>query len=350
MTKPKEEGGGGYDEETARKVCGKMKAELEESFSWTSEFDVLRPYRKLIRFKAIHPIKTFHPHEWPHLRVYLEDELKNSAESLVGKPLFLDHWKPLRGSILGAHYEDGALEGIADLEDEDVLQMIRDGQIKYGSVQFRWKTLENVNGVAPRGINYEHFSLLKDLEPGDPEATVEIWESIIKQLKEAKGLAPPNPQASAEGSETEDKMKMDKEEIVKIVVESVKEQLAKYDLKIKEAEWDTEYINNLPDDAFAYIESGGEKDEQGKTTPRNLRHFPYKNAQGNLSPNHVRNGLARLGQELGDWATADAKAQIKKRLCAAAKELEIESEVCGLEEQAGEEPLKRENRKPTRKD
>jgi len=365
MTKPKSEGGGGYDEETARKVCGKMKAELEESFSWTGEFDVLRPYRKLIRFKAIHPIKTFHPHEWPHLRVYLEDELKKSAETLVGKPLFLDHWKPLKGSVLGAHYEDGALEGIADLEDEDVLQMIRDGQIKYGSVQFRWKTLENVNGVAPRGINYEHFSLLKDLEPGDPEATVEVWESIARELKEAK--SPPADSETGPKLDKKGELKLSEqivepslEDRVKGLeqsVENIYSRIAEVEgvltAKIetllalvphvestKEAEWDTEYINDLDDDCFAYIEPGGEKDEQGKTAPRSLRHFPYKNAQGNLSPDHVRNGLARLGQELGDWATADAKAQIKKKLCAAAKELEIESEVCGLGEQTSGEPPK----------
>jgi hypothetical protein len=33
-------------------------------------------------------------------------------------------------------------------------------------------------------------------------------------------------------------------------------------------------INDLPDSMFAYIESGGKKDEQGKTVPRSLRHFP----------------------------------------------------------------------------
>jgi len=219
MMKPKEEGGGGYDEETAKKVCGKLKAELEESFSWASDLEVLKPYRHLIHGKAIHPVKTYHPCEWPQLRVYLEEELKKSAETLIGKPLFLDHVRPLNGSVLGAHYEDGALEYIARAEDEDALRMIRNGQIKHASVQFEWKTLENVNGVAPRGITFQHLSLLKDMEPGDLASSVEIWESIAKELKEAqivtttilrdgrsKDLTPPNPQ---KGSETEDKIKME---------------------------------------------------------------------------------------------------------------------------------------------
>ena len=101
---------------------------------------------------------------------------------------------------------------------------------------------------------------------------------------------------------------------------------------MKEAEWDTEYVNNLPDSAFAYIEAGGEKDEQGKTTPRNLRHLPFKNAEGNIDHDHLVNALGRLPQtEISD----EAKAQAKKKLCAAVNswnsehEDKIESEVCG---------------------
>jgi len=100
--------------------------------------------------------------------------------------------------------------------------------------------------------------------------------------------------------------------------------------KVSEAEWDTAYINDLSDDCFAYIAPGGEKDDQGKTAPRSLRHLPYKNAQGNLDADHVRNALARLDQT---DISAEAKAEAKKKLCAAAKELNIASEVCGLTDQ-----------------
>jgi len=117
---------------------------------------------------------------------------------------------------------------------------------------------------------------------------------------------------------------MNEEELKKLVEEKVKEALEKH---VKEAEWDTEYINNLPDDAFAYIEAGGQKDEQGKTVPRSLRHLPFKNAEGNLDADHVRNALARLDQT---DIPAEAKTEAKKKLCAAAKELSIASEVCGL--------------------
>ena len=65
--------------------------------------------------------------------------------------------------------------------------------------------------------------------------------------------------------------------------------------------------NNLPDDAFAYIESGGRKDKSGKTVPRNLRHFPIHDAA------HVRNALSRAPQSpFGDKAMPKIRAAAQK--------------------------------------
>jgi len=63
--------------------------------------------------------------------------------------------------------------------------------------------------------------------------------------------------------------------------------------------------NDLPDSAFLYIEPGGKKDKDGKTVPRGLRHFPYRNAQGGLDEAHIRNALGRIPQSS---VSADAKA------------------------------------------
>ena len=49
----------------------------------------------LIRGRALHPIKTYHPEEWPEVRVYLEEELAASAPTLAGKPLLIDHFQQL---------------------------------------------------------------------------------------------------------------------------------------------------------------------------------------------------------------------------------------------------------------
>lgn len=62
------------------------------------------------------------------------------------------------------------------------------------------------------------------------------------------------------------------------------------------AKWSTAYINDLPDSAFLYIKPGGEKDDQGKTTPRDLRYFPYKDAEGNVDLPHLRNAISRAPQ------------------------------------------------------
>lgn len=79
------------------------------------------------------------------------------------------------------------------------------------------------------------------------------------------------------------------------------------------AEWTTEYINDLPDSAFAYIEPGGHKDEEGKTVPRSKRHFPLKNKNGELDPAHVRNALARAPQSpFGRRAMAKIREAARK--------------------------------------
>ena len=83
------------------------------------------------------------------------------------------------------------------------------------------------------------------------------------------------------------------------------------------AEWTTAYINDLPDGAFLYIEPGGEKDDEGKTKPRSLRHFPFKDSGGAVDLPHLRNALARIPQSnlpanVKTAATAKARALLEK--------------------------------------
>lgn len=80
--------------------------------------------------------------------------------------------------------------------------------------------------------------------------------------------------------------------------------------------------NDLPDSAFAVIEKGGKKDDSGKTTPRNYRHLPYKNADGSIDLPHLRNALARMNQikaNSPDDSTDRIKTIARKVLVAAAK-------------------------------
>ena len=80
------------------------------------------------------------------------------------------------------------------------------------------------------------------------------------------------------------------------------------------AEWSTAYMNDLPDSAFLYIEPGGSKDSEGKTKPRSLRHFPYKDASGAVDLPHLRNALSRIPQ-------SNMSADVKARLTAKAQRI-----------------------------
>lgn len=65
---------------------------------------------------------------------------------------------------------------------------------------------------------------------------------------------------------------------------------------LEKAAWTAAYVNDLPDDAFLFVESGGEKDDDGKTVPRALRHFPVRSHTGEVSLPHLRNALSRIPQ------------------------------------------------------
>jgi hypothetical protein len=98
----------------------------------------------------------------------------------------------------------------------------------------------------------------------------------------------------------------------------------------EKADWSAAYVNNLPDEAFAHIEPGGKKDAEGKTTPRSLRHLPYKGPDGKPDAAHTRNALARLNQtQIPDAAKASAHG----KLSAAASKLGI-----GVEKEAIQAP------------
>jgi len=87
---------------------------------------------------------------------------------------------------------------------------------------------------------------------------------------------------------------------------------------VKLAKWTTKYINDLPDSAFIYIAPGGKKDKEGKTVPRSLRHFPYKDHTGKIDRAHVQNALARINQAK---IPASAKLKALRKLLRIAKRL-----------------------------
>jgi hypothetical protein len=83
--------------------------------------------------------------------------------------------------------------------------------------------------------------------------------------------------------------------------------------ELAKAQWTRAFINELPDDAFLYIESGGAKDDAGKTVPRSLRHFPYRDRSGDVDVAHLRNAIARIPQSTAVGLTDDKKNELQER-------------------------------------
>lgn len=112
------------------------------------------------------------------------------------------------------------------------------------------------------------------------------------------------------------------EQLANTMLQKLQREIAEADSSDEEAElveavWTAKHVNDLPDSSFALIESGGEKDEEGKTKPRSLRHLPYKDASGKVDLPHLRNARARIKHLKGISAALIAKAQ--RKLDAAAK-------------------------------
>ncbi len=79
------------------------------------------------------------------------------------------------------------------------------------------------------------------------------------------------------------------------------------------AVWSRAFINDLPDSSFFYIAPGGEKDEDGKTTPRSLRKFPYKDDDGSVDLPHLRNAIARIPQSDAEGLTDEKKESLQDK-------------------------------------
>lgn len=195
-------------------------------------------------------------------RVYTAKELQAAASSLSERPLNINH-DPARelpfpeNQVLAARYEDGVVECIIQVSDRKTKSMIDSGEISKVSVEGIY--LNEANNTKdtefPTSLHFRALALLtSDDSPGDP------LTAILKDHAISEGRT--------------------------IIIEKI----------ILDGEWSNSFVNELPDSSFAAISPGGKKDEQGKTTPRSLRHLPYKDANGNINKAHLQNALARLSQ------------------------------------------------------
>ena len=225
-----------------------------EAFQWVG--DLIPEEHEghyFIRGRAIHPCKTYHPHEWPQIRVYLEEELVKSAPSLTDKPLTLDHTTELDppNKVLQSAWEDGAVEYVAEVS-KPIYELVKSGEIQHVSVEYDWHVLEKLDGVAPRGLELTGLSLLRQMKPGDATSSAEVWEGIVNKLMEMKKLSEPTLEERVKRLEEAFKLKEQDVEREKLHQKQL-QRAEKYGIKPKQGgnlTKPSEY-EKIPEDQFA---------------------------------------------------------------------------------------------------
>lgn len=79
-----------------------------------------------------------------------------------------------------------------------------------------------------------------------------------------------------------------------------------------------EYVDNLPDSAFAVIKSGGTKDSEGKTAPRSLRMLPHHDDAGEIVNEDCKSLVE--SSDLTDSERTEALSHFELHGAAASKE------------------------------
>lgn len=70
--------------------------------------------------------------------------------------------------------------------------------------------------------------------------------------------------------------------------------------------------NELPDSAFLFIEAGGRQDDEGKTVPRSLRHFRYRDTEGAVDETAVKVAIESI-QTAGTYLDSQQKTRLEAR-------------------------------------
>ncbi|RLI20126.1 hypothetical protein DRO54_06960, partial [Candidatus Bathyarchaeota archaeon] len=294
--------------------------------------------------------------------IYLPEELKKAAAKLVGAPVYIEHVYASNaiGKVTSASWND-EVNGIvyeAEIYDDEVQEKIRKGLIRHVSLAADYEKLDIVDGKIPKELHNCELSLVA--VPGIPEANIQIVEEIAENIKEQgeaeefiyfeirdpQGFIPEhfsigwidsingikaifarereNPESiqpiallfmKSHGWTLESIQKWLNEHPQYLSQNSAKlDQTEPLKPRIEERIWTRNYIDKLPDSAFALILPGGTKDEEGKTVPRSLRKFPHHRKDGTIDIPHLRNANARVGIMLknpelrGDLTVAQLKA------------------------------------------
>jgi len=285
-----------------------------------------------------------------NFNIYTPEELQSFADKLVSAPVYTEHVAVPNavGKIVKTEWDGKNLWYEAEVYDEETAEKIRKGLIRHVSVGADYETIDVLDGKIPHGLHNAELSLVA--VPGMPETNIQVLEKLqVKEqnfepiitgeyvlgfCQDAAAFLPEHfstvwldkengvlaivgklrvePETKRVQSIFFSKEKMWDENKIRdwllmhpqymapagasaSLQTPLREREKMSDKRLLERVWTRRYINDLPDSAFAVILPGGTK-ENGKTTPRNLRKFPYKNRNGKVDLPHLRNANARVPQ------------------------------------------------------
>ena len=311
------------------------KPQEKESFKWASS--ILR-FAKEDKENKYYKVEALFPVSSMNYNVYTEDELIRAARTLVGKPVNMNHESPpLEGvEIVDAEYEDGAVEVLlrvsrdAEFNGKKIVDMIDNGEIMHVSVEGSCRIRKIVYadgevGFSCEGLVLTGLALLqKDVLPGVPLTRIEPVEKIVsdfhgdrimngekKELEEETKVGPRSDEDRAKAHFGEEWDKLSDEQKKALIAklpprgtagktEAENKPNEENKEETKEREWDTAFINSLPDAAFAVIEPAYLR---GETEDKRCRHLPHHgpdvknpNEHESVDLPHLRNALARCNQ------------------------------------------------------
>jgi len=281
-----------------------------EAFSWMGDTDptAMAGTPNKVRFFANHVGCTLNKN------CRSSEELRLSARSLALRPILINHgmgnWKgkELAGWTADSEFdfdERANAHGVAGwgfLSDRELWEKVRKREAPFskGAVSIGEVARKTVSAAGAKdvvgGKFFELSLLTDDFEPGDPKGYVEVIETLIPVLETIREMKMSD-STSSDGKPLDEK--------------SVTEFLTNYRAQLVETVWSTDYINNLPDSAFAYIESGGTKDSEGKTTPRFLRHLPHHDESGKIDLSHLANADVQAKRTKVESVIAHVEAEKK---------------------------------------
>lgn len=213
----------------------------------------------------------------------------------------------------GFYYTDDALADIAELlssKGKMFVDHVSEKSTKHGRTLFEWAaTVDSVMKEAGRVTAVIDFT-------GNPK-TEWLKDEAMKHPDEIQFSINASGKAKAGSKEGKDGYIVEAVRLLKSVdlvdYASAGGELQAFRASVlREADWDTEYINNLPDGAFAVLEPAY---VEGETDDKRARHLPHHTQSENdessyvedsgkvmddsdatVDMSHLRNALARVGQ------------------------------------------------------